>query len=160
MRLGFNALFALLLGCAANPQASSERPLEAGFAGDWTGTASFATSSGRGAVDASVPVHVRVVGNTASVTGICPSSLRQGVASARAAEPFLDAAGAGAAAAWSGTLACPVVELFGCDAVRPTYRNATLTLGTTATLTAVAFGEADGCGTSARLLFTFVGSRL
>jgi hypothetical protein len=144
-----------LLACATTEPASSESPAEPEFAGTWTGTASLATALGGNAVYPSVLMTVVGSPHGASVSNICPSFDRNEAS----ASLSVNAAGAGAAVAWSGTLLCPSVPLAGCDRALVVYTNATLTRNRTNQLTLVATGTADGCGRTEQLVLTFVGTK-
>ena len=150
----------LLMACAGSTMAtSSDRPLEANFDGNWRGSSSFATLTGRNAFYVLVPVTISVSGNTARVAGICPTSARRIGQGQGGEQDSMVMTGVGAAAAWSGTLNCKKVDLLGCDAVAVTYSNATMTLTGVNQISIVAQGKAQGCATSYRLVLTFVGSK-
>jgi hypothetical protein len=130
-----------------------EGTLENDFAGDWTGTASLATSLGRNALYASVAMRVAVSVQGATLGNLCPSF---GQSEAKGL-PSVTVTGAGAAAAWSGTVVCPEARLPGCDGAVVTYTDATLTRSRRNQLVVVASGTAKGCGRTEHLVLTFVG---
>ena len=112
----------LALGaCAAAPL--SGPPLEADFAGTWSGAATLALT-GRNPVPYSLALNIALSGSTATVASICPGtvqnqSMRQGnmrlpTDSVRPTSLAVDATGSGASASWSGALECPRIELSGC----------------------------------------------
>ena len=157
----------LALGaCAAAPL--SGPPLEADFAGTWSGAATLALT-GRNPVPYSLALNIALSGCTATVASICPGtvqnqSMRQGnmrlpTDSVRPTSLAVDATGSGASASWSGALECPRIELSGCAGMGVTYRNATMTLTGSNQVTVVATGNAEGCGATYPLILTFVGTK-
>jgi len=150
----------LLSACATSSSIATTVPLDAKLEGTWTGNASFTTLSGRNALYALAPVIVISIStDTARVAGICPTSVRQSDFPQGKLAPSLVMAGAGAAAAWSGALECPKVELVGCDSVTVYYQSATMTLTKDNQLTIVALGKAEGCIASYRIILTYIGTR-
>jgi hypothetical protein len=165
-RAAFAAAVFALVACATTTLSGT--PLEAEFAGTWSGAATFALT-GRSPFPYSLALSIALSGNTATVASICPGtvetqSVRQGnmrlpTESARPTSLPVNAMGSGASASWSGMLECPRIQLLGCAGLAVTYTNATLTLTGSNQVTVVATGNAEGCGTSYPLILTFVGAK-
>jgi hypothetical protein len=163
MKFAALALCPLLSACATT--SVSEAPIEAQFAGTWTGTATLALT-GKSPLPYTLALKVALSTTVATVGELCPGlvrheSLRTGIRvpteASRFASASVDMTGSGASASWSGTLECPRTGMSGCDSMGVTYTAATATLTGSNQLTVVATGNAEGCNVTYPVLLTFVG---
>jgi hypothetical protein len=147
----------LLVVCAACgsssvPDAGSNLPLSAEFAGTWGGpaVAVFSVSGSRtGSFTYDAALVVATSGTTASITGVCPDGT-----GSRAVT------GSGTSASSSGvflpgTLGCPAIVIANCPTVLFTYLRADMTLTGPTTLNVTATGSARGCGNMVDVTTTF-----
>lgn len=130
----------LLVGCGPPP--------DPGFAGTWTGTATFQIRGNARPSEYSGAMAIEVVGGDLSVSGVCPTP----------AASSIEAPASGQHASWSGSLDCGVVSTSDCGAVDVTLQSGQLTLSGS-TLTAVGGGTTAGCGTVNTYVSTFVGAK-
>ena len=133
----------LLAACS-----NSSEPLNAAFAGTWTGTVSYAGSlTGIGYQGRMVTT---VDGNSLLATDICLGSEKGG--------GTLILTGSENSASWSGSYQCPATVITGCFSFVVTYTRATATLSGT-TLAVIASGTSNACGTSGDITITFIGAQ-
>jgi hypothetical protein len=142
MRSVLLAFCLFVLGCGQG------RPLDAGFAGHWTGTTT-ATLDGDGPVSANGSLDIAITGDEATMAGICldGSGLLQGMT------------GAYQSIRWQGSFACPVVAFSDCQSVTMTYTTGAADLEAVDEMSAHVFGTAVGCGASRGFTIQFLGRK-
>ena len=130
-----NGLMLTCLALCACGSSNGSSGLNAAFAKTWTGTTTT-TVSGQTFTGTNGHLTITVSGNNATVNTVCPD-----------ASGSVNATGSGNSASWSGTLACPPVQVTGCpSSLTLTYTTATLTLSSdNKTLNVQAGGTVSGC---------------
>jgi hypothetical protein len=128
------AIATLLLGACG---ASSSAPLNPAFARTWNGN--LAADAGILGSEQAVPAEfvVTVVGNSASVAGICLDG-----------SGSLDLGGSGNEAAFAGAYVCGPTPFLSCASVIATYTSSTaiIAIGPEDGFNLLAIGEISGCG--------------
>jgi len=134
------------LGACGNSDPGDKAPLDAGFAGTWTGTTLI--SGGRYA-STSGQLVTTVSGNSVEIANLCPSG-----------SATVSASGSGNVASWSGYLVCPstAFDAWNCSSEVFTYTSVTATLDGAA-LIVVAKGAMGGCGEAGSLTMSFSATR-
>lgn len=142
-------MLACLALCACGGSNGNALPdLNAAFAKTWTGT-STTTAAGQTFTGTNSHLTILLVtGHIATVSTGCPD-----------ASGSVNATGTGNSASWSGTLACPPVQVTSCS-LTLTYTTATLTLSSdNKTLNVQAGGTVSGCTfNNTPFTATFVGT--
>jgi hypothetical protein len=137
-----------LAGCGSSTTTEPLTDLNPAFGGTWNGNTLV---SAQGLPSSSFPSQLVIVasGRTATITKVCPGGTGTVVAS-----------GSGNSAAWTGSLACPPVQVSACPAVTATLTSANGSLSADATtLTVQAAGTASGCSATSAVTLSFVGTK-
>lgn len=131
---------------APPPAAPSGAPADARLAGTWAG--GVAVTGAGVSVTYTTTLAVAVSGETATVSGVCPSGTEA-----------ITAQASGDSAEWRGRVSCPPMVLPACT-VSLTYLTTSLRVNADGTLSASGSGAADACGGEpVPVTFSFTGAK-